>query len=252
MAFCQLHEAIKMIEIKITDPHLMDKKTIEKTALYLMGLIGSELIPAPIENNPNGFTPEELEPVSIESENIKEPSQSNFNPFAKTPTAPISPVISPPINEPVEKELDSRGFPWDNRIHAATKTKNSDGTWRYMRGAQKSRIEKVEDELIESGNCLSSELVREESETIAPLPPSIPKPPSLPLYPTINQPINEEVTFQSIMQKITNGIMEGKLIREDVLIIAKNLGVESLTLLGSNLHVLPELNKQIEAKLNAN
>lgn len=41
-------------------------------------------------------------------------------------------------------ELDSRGVPWDARIHAGTKTKLDTGAWRYKRGVQDPEIEAVE------------------------------------------------------------------------------------------------------------
>lgn len=43
--------------------------------------------------------------------------------------------------------LDSRGFPWDSRIHSASKALNKDKTWRYRRGVEESTIAKVEAEL---------------------------------------------------------------------------------------------------------
>lgn len=43
--------------------------------------------------------------------------------------------------------LDSRGLPWEPRIHAGTKTRNDDGSWRYKRGTAKETIEAVEAEM---------------------------------------------------------------------------------------------------------
>lgn len=43
--------------------------------------------------------------------------------------------------------LDSAGLPHDIRIHAATKTTNKDGTWRYLRGVDKDLVAQVEAEL---------------------------------------------------------------------------------------------------------
>lgn len=44
-------------------------------------------------------------------------------------------------------ELDSNGMPHDNRIHAATKTKNKDGSWRNLRGVDPELVKVVEAEL---------------------------------------------------------------------------------------------------------
>lgn len=43
--------------------------------------------------------------------------------------------------------LDAAGIPHDNRIHAATKTKTKEGTWRYLRGVDKDLVRQVEAEL---------------------------------------------------------------------------------------------------------
>lgn len=44
-------------------------------------------------------------------------------------------------------ELDSAGMPWDARIHASTKTKVKDGTWKKMRGVDEDLVAEVEAEL---------------------------------------------------------------------------------------------------------
>lgn len=40
-------------------------------------------------------------------------------------------------------ELDSAGFPWDHRIHASTKSKIADGTWKVKPKTDKALIEQV-------------------------------------------------------------------------------------------------------------
>lgn len=53
------------------------------------------------------------------------------------PTAPV----------PASAELDSAGLPWDKRIHASTRAKLQDGTWRKLRGVDEALIATVEAEL---------------------------------------------------------------------------------------------------------
>jgi hypothetical protein len=43
--------------------------------------------------------------------------------------------------------LDKNGLPWDERIHAGSRTKNQDGSWRYKRGVESRVVEPVEAEL---------------------------------------------------------------------------------------------------------
>lgn len=60
-------------------------------------------------------------------------------PEAETPEA---------VEDATEDEaLDSNGFPWDERIHASTRSKNKDGTWKYRRGISDEVKKEVETEL---------------------------------------------------------------------------------------------------------
>lgn len=51
------------------------------------------------------------------------------------------------IGTPATGAYDSAGLPWDERIHAGTKTQNKDGTWKKKKGVQPVEIETVEAEL---------------------------------------------------------------------------------------------------------
>lgn len=50
-------------------------------------------------------------------------------PPSTAPEVPAAPSTSAPSGE-----LDIKGLPWDERIHAGTKAKNADGSWRQRRG----------------------------------------------------------------------------------------------------------------------
>lgn len=54
----------------------------------------------------------------------------------------------PPENDDVTPAVDSRGFPWDERIHASSKAINADGTWRNKRGVDSDLLHTVEAELM--------------------------------------------------------------------------------------------------------
>lgn len=56
-----------------------------------------------------------------------------------------SPFATAPSSEGVE--LDQQGIPWDKRIHAKTKTKVKDGTWKIARGVTDEEANKVLAEL---------------------------------------------------------------------------------------------------------
>lgn len=68
-------------------------------------------------------------------------------------TPPAVDDEQPNTNAPTH---DARGYPWDARIHAATKATNKDGTWRYRRGTEESVIKTVEEELRVGGRVVGS------------------------------------------------------------------------------------------------
>jgi hypothetical protein len=63
--------------------------------------------------------------------------------------------------------VDSRGLPWDERIHASSRAKNKDGTWRYRRGLDEREAQAVEQELVERVKAAQVEEIVDTS-TVAP------------------------------------------------------------------------------------
>lgn len=64
-------------------------------------------------------------------------------------------------------ELDADGIPWDERIHASTKTQTGDGKWRKLRGVDEVLFGQVHAELQEryAGNENSSDVPPPPSDT---------------------------------------------------------------------------------------
>lgn len=58
--------------------------------------------------------------------------------------APAAPPTAPPA---ASGERDSKGMPWDGRIHASSKAKVADGSWRYKRGVDDKVIAPIEAEI---------------------------------------------------------------------------------------------------------
>lgn len=114
--------------------------------------VGVELLPplVPVPAAPgNPFAPPPAGQVMATVAAIATAAATPVNPFADAiatvslPTAPAAPA-SPAV--PVSGvELDTKGLPWDGRIHGSTQTKNTDGSWRQKRGlndeALKLRVE---------------------------------------------------------------------------------------------------------------
>lgn len=67
-------------------------------------------------------------------------------PIAPAPvTTAAPPTASPAASGSIER--DSKGMPWDGRIHASSKAKVADGSWRYKRGVDDTTIAPIEAEI---------------------------------------------------------------------------------------------------------
>ena len=87
-------------------------------------------------------------------EGVAKPEMPTFvpsNPLAEAFVAPAVNALAEHIaaNPPTTShtETDSRGFPWDERIHASSKALNKDGSWRTKRGVDEKFLGDVEFEL---------------------------------------------------------------------------------------------------------
>lgn len=73
-------------------------------------------------------------------------------------TAPITTTLGPASlgAGAASVELDSKGLPWDERIHAGTKTKIKSGEWKAKKGVEAATVAQVEAELrarVSAGNA---------------------------------------------------------------------------------------------------
>lgn len=71
------------------------------------------------------------------------------------PQGAIPPVVGQPATVPppvgAAPELDSKGFPWDERINSSNKTKNNDGSWKGKKGVDDATKEAVRAQLRAAG-----------------------------------------------------------------------------------------------------
>jgi hypothetical protein len=149
-----------MIEIRITDPHLMDAVVLLRTAEYLTGLAQKQ--DYPVLKDPYG--PVETSEPEPEAPPVAAPCPPSMPPAPLPPctTLPPSPIpaVSPtfpaakgtggviidiPPTE-INTEVDARGMPWDARIHSRTKSKTAAGNWKAQRGIAPSLVKQIETE----------------------------------------------------------------------------------------------------------
>ena len=267
-----------MIKIEITDPHLLDKKAIQETAKYLMALTGGQLVipeamptekqmiaglqakaqeladvyaakkvtPEPLSIDDRldmqqiagvafdePLIEEELIPVPAEVVNIPAPSAAEiFN--------PVNGLNLPPIPK-ASVELDTQGMPWDIRIHARTKTKMKDGSWKKLRGVGPNIVKQVEAEL-------------KAVQNIPAPPPSV----AVPVPPVTAAAVQAPAIavaavpgFTDLMSLVTKSITEGKLKRDQVVEVLKPFGIPSLPLVSTRLDLIPEIMLALEGVINA-
>jgi hypothetical protein len=95
-----------------------------------------------------------IEPATRTASETKQIEKQQFaqpiTPLTQIPATVTPAVVAPsvpiPATTPVaaSSEFDSRGMPWDGRVHAETKGINKDGSWRSRRGVDKKDVAAVE------------------------------------------------------------------------------------------------------------
>jgi len=75
------------------------------------------------------------------------PSPAPIPPAATPAPEDSAPAAAAPTSPAVGVERDSKGLPWDERIHASTKTKIASGEWKAKRGVDDALVATVEAEL---------------------------------------------------------------------------------------------------------
>ena len=132
-------------------------------------------------------------------------------------------VPPPPSTTPGGAELDKDGLPWDERIHASTKTKNKDGTWRQKRELPDGRREQVEAELrhlmsLNAGAAPATVDMAALHASPQSAPAQVPAAPGLP-----------QVTPGTVMEALTPAMMSGKISTQQVNEVAQKHGMGNIS-----------------------
>lgn len=75
------------------------------------------------------------------------PSASSVPVPPPVSAVPVPPASATPTSPAVAATLDSKGLPWDGRIHASTKSVKADGSWTQKRNVPEATVVAVEAEL---------------------------------------------------------------------------------------------------------
>jgi len=158
-------------------------------------------------------------------------------------------------------ELDSKGLPWDERIHASTKTTTADGTWKFKRGVDKALVVQVANELRAATGAVTppppppppapvTETAAAPTETVAAPPPP---PPPAPVTETAAPPAPPAVEtptatpFVLLMKRITTMQGEGKLDTPTRDKLLGDLGFASVVALRGNDDAIAAMSDMLDA-----
>lgn len=177
-------------------------------------------------------------------------------PLSSTAPAPSHVVSATPSPTPTggnDYGVDSRGLPWDERIHSVTQSKNKDGSWRNRRGVEDVQIRTVEAELATKARGMQEAQMVPAPHPVSIVPPHIPQPmaatiapPAAPPVPTpaplavappipIPPPValvpaaHSLKTFkETLIPTLAKLVKDGKLTQEYINILQTHFGVQEL------------------------
>lgn len=173
---------------------------------------------------------------------------STAGPHLVIPAPPVqaSPIAAVPP-APGALELDSKGLPWDARIHASTKARNKDNSWKMKRGVADVTVTQIESELrhlmaipspqhalIAAQPPMAASSVK---TTVASPAAVIPSPPPAPIQVTAQM----QSDYVAFIGTTSIAIQTGKLTEQELLQCLASVGISSLPLLGTRLDLLPSL-----------
>lgn len=134
-------------------------------------------------------------------------------------------------------ELDTKGLPWDGRIHASSKAKVADGSWRQKRGVDPDLVKSVEAELRQT-------MAAPAAPGAAWVPP-VPAPTeglAAQPWPIPPQPAVEYSTFA---QTLMTAVATGTLTPPQIDAACQKYGVPSFPALGNRTDLIPSVMQEL-------
>lgn len=190
---------------------------------------GDSLRASEVAETPPVHLPASPKPVAVDE---PDPAQI-FGAAAQTVEIPPPPAadLPPPPAPGAALELDAKGHAWDERIHASSRAKIADGTWRQKRGVNAGLLAQVE--------------AARASGTPTPAAPV--QAPPIPPPPAVATPAVGAMTFGQVVGKVQAAITAGTVMQADVDANAKLLGLPAFPALSKR----PDLFEAFLAALGA-
>jgi len=155
-------------------------------------------------------------------------------------TTVASPSGAPPA-APATIQLDSKGLPWDSRIHASSKGQNGDGTWRGKRGVDDALIAGVEAEL------RKLMAIPAPPSPMPALTPGAMIPPPPPVAPAPAAPTADaQAEYVALVMQVAALIGQNKINNDQLQRCFAAVGITQMQDLGIRLDLLPTLRGMID------
>lgn len=182
-------------------------------------------------------------------------------------TAPITTTLGV-ASSVAGVDLDAKGMPWDNRIHAESKGKIADGTWRKKRNLDPTVLAQVEAELRQVMGAPGVAPLAPSTAPIAPTPPLAPAAPVTANLPTasVSQPVAAPLPpapvagevpadargmFVALVGRASAAIQGQKVTQAEVNQCCVDAGVPALPLLANRLDLVAQVAAHIDALIAA-
>jgi hypothetical protein len=154
------------------------------------------------------------------------------------PTPPATVAAAPAEND----RLDKSGLPWDERIHASSRAKNADSTWRKKRGIDDATVALVEAEL---------KALMMLPGVVQPAAAAIPTPPAavaaIPAPPVSAAVVEDRQSYVTLLSVASAAINAKTLTNEQLSAAVVAVGVPSLPLLANRLDLVPQVMAAVKA-----
>lgn len=225
--------------------------------------------------------------IAVAAPSLTAPADTTATTFAAIATAPVPPapnsapaaaIAAPQTGSPVGGvDLDKTGLPWDGRIHAESKAKIADGTWRKKRGVDPALAVTVEAELRQVMGAapaaplapvapipapqaatvtmptagVASSAVAVPAPPTAPVAPVAPPPPAPSAPPVGSVPQDARAQFVGLVGRASAAIQAGKVTQAEITQCCAAAGVPALPLLANRLDLVAQVAAQVDAMIAA-
>lgn len=188
-----------------------------------------------------------LPAFTLPSEVIEDDEREETTPeaaFSAVPE-PAGPVLVPENNE----RLDKNGLPWDERIHASSRAKNADGSWRAKRGVDEATATKVVSEL-SALMAIPSAPVPVAAAPVEPIATTVVPPAPLPVPAAPAPAADDRAAFVNLIARASSAIGAKTLTQEELTAAVQAVGVPALPLLANRLDLVPQVAATVEAYIS--